>query len=107
VRLARRGLCCWANILVCVGAALYAGLRLRVAVQAALYKLDLALDLVEFGVCLKLVRMVRVWGSWEGDSTSASSTDAVRIRPKALLESCAAALSRVATNHRAAILSCV
>jgi hypothetical protein len=49
------------GLLVCVGAALYTGLRLRVAVQAALYKLDLALDLVEFGVCLETVRIVHAW----------------------------------------------
>lgn len=39
-------------LLVCVAAALYACLWLRVAVQAALDELYLALDLIEFGVCL-------------------------------------------------------
>jgi hypothetical protein len=42
-------------VLVCVYAALYAGLRLRVAVEAALDELDFALDFVELLVCLDIV----------------------------------------------------
>lgn len=41
-------------VLVDICAALYAGLRLRVAVQAAEHKLDLVLDFVELGIYLKL-----------------------------------------------------
>lgn len=43
------------RILVCVGAALNTGLGLRVAIQPALHKLDLALDFGEFGIFLTIV----------------------------------------------------
>jgi hypothetical protein len=45
------------DVLVGVVSALYAGLRFRSAVKAALYELDLALCLVELGVCLEFVRL--------------------------------------------------
>jgi hypothetical protein len=68
------------GVLVCVGAALYAGLGLRVAVQSALDELDFGLGFVEFGICLRAVRRGRA-GREAGVCTSASSTEAVRIRP--------------------------
>ena len=47
------------RILVCVGAALNAGLGFRVAIQSALHKLDLALDFGEFGIFLTIVNRGR------------------------------------------------
>jgi hypothetical protein len=44
-----------AGALVCVGAAFYTGLRLRVAVESALDELDLALDFAELGIFLAIV----------------------------------------------------
>ena len=46
---------CWRAVLVRVGAALDAGLGLRIAVQTALYELALVLDLVQLGVDLARV----------------------------------------------------
>lgn len=46
------------SILVCVGTALYAGLRFGIAVQAAQYKLDFALDFIEFVVYLRRMSLV-------------------------------------------------
>jgi hypothetical protein len=43
------------DILVCVVSAFYTRLWLGVAIQASLYKLNLALDLVELGICLEVV----------------------------------------------------
>jgi hypothetical protein len=102
----RRRLGCGARILVCVVAALYAGLRFRAAGQAALYELDLALDLVEFGVCLEPVRIARACGGLDCDRTSPSSTEATRIMPRALSALYAIASSGVATDRRDVILSC-
>jgi hypothetical protein len=52
------------DVLVGVVAALYAGLRFCGAVKAALYKLDFALGLVEFGVCLGIVRFAFELGAF-------------------------------------------
>lgn len=45
------------NILVCVRATLYTGLRLGIAVKAAENELGLALDFVELGVYLDIVNL--------------------------------------------------
>jgi hypothetical protein len=47
------------GVLVCVVSALYTRLWLGVAVQASLYKLNLALDLVELGICLEVVSLMQ------------------------------------------------
>lgn len=52
----------WGGVLVCVGAALDACLRLGIAVQAALDKLDLVLDVVQLGVYLCTVSGLLVIG---------------------------------------------
>jgi hypothetical protein len=68
------------DILVRVGAALYTGLRFRVAVEAPLYELDLALDFVELVVRLRMLALVRA-SPWIGFRTCSSSTEAVKMRP--------------------------
>jgi hypothetical protein len=105
-RLKRRGLRCGARILVCVGAALYAGLRFRVAVQTALHELDLALDLVEFGVCLGPVRIVRAWGGLEGRWYLTVVDRGNQNNACSAVSFMCNKVSRAATDHRAAILSC-
>jgi hypothetical protein len=43
------------NILICIAAALNAGLRLRIAIQTSEYELHFVLHFIEFGVCLIFV----------------------------------------------------
>jgi len=43
------------SILVCIAAALNAGLRLRIAIQTSEHELDFVLHFIEFGVCLMTV----------------------------------------------------
>jgi len=45
------------GVLVCVAAALYAGLGLGIAVETAENELDFVLDFVELGVCLMIVSL--------------------------------------------------
>lgn len=76
------------SVLVCVAAALYAGLGLRIAVETAENELDFVLDFVELGVCLMIVSLSANRKEPRSARTSSASTEAVKIRPVPMLATC-------------------